>query len=131
MKKFIPGLMLDFPNIQCLCAHNTPFIWTPDLRVELDKMKEVIKQNLKLSPLDTSKEIYAYTDVTVTMGMAYLLFQRQDENDKEKGYHIISCDSTTFWRGQCGSSPFEAKLAAIVFMAVKEDLNIEVPEVPP
>ena len=54
-------------------------------------MKRAIQESVKLSPLDTNKKIYAYADPLVIVGMANLLLQRKDENDMEKGYHIISC----------------------------------------
>ena len=65
-----------------------------------------------------------YTDAAPTVGMVYLLLQRKGEGNKSKGYHIVSCDSTTFRKALCQYSLFEAKLMAITFMYEKEDYNI-------
>ena len=66
MKKFVPGLMPTFPLMQKLIAYNTLFTWNDNFQAELDSMKTDMKQNITLSPLDTSKKIYGYTDATPT-----------------------------------------------------------------
>ena len=81
-----------------------------------------------MSPLDTSKRIFCYTDAAITCGMCYLVLQKKvetdDDKDPEQGYVIISCDSTTFPRAQCQYSPFKAELLAITWMCEKEDYNL-------
>ena len=128
MKKFCPGLMLTFPRLQKLSAHNTSFKWDDELQSEFENLKTTLKESVKLSPLDIKKRIFAYTDAAVTCGMCYLLVQKKVESDDDKnpenGYLIISCDSTTFRRAQCQYSPFEAELLAIQWMCEKEDYNI-------
>ena len=63
MKRFCPGVMLTFPLLQKLSSHS---------------------ESIKLSPLDTEKIIYCYTDAAVTCGMAYLLLQKKVETDDDK-----------------------------------------------
>ena len=58
-------------------------------------MKRAIQESIKLSPLDTNKKLYAFVDSAVTVGTAYVLAQRKDENCEKRGYNIISCDSIT------------------------------------
>ena len=55
------------------------------------------------------------------MGMAYILCQLRNPDNEQDGLNIISCDSTTFKKGQCSYSPFEAELAAIHYCMTKED----------
>ena len=128
MKKFCPGIMLTFPKLQKLSAHNTVFRWDEELNAEFMTLKKTLKESVKLSPLDVKKRIIAYTDAAVTCGMCYLLLQKKEETDDdknpEKGYLIISCDSTTFRRAQCQYRPFEAELLAIHWMCEKEDYNL-------
>ena len=54
--------MLISPNLQKLTAHSTPFVWNDDLQKELDEMKAVLRQRIKLTPLDTSKDLLAVGD---------------------------------------------------------------------
>ena len=58
LKKFCPGVMLDFPLLQSLSAHNKVFTWNEALQSEFDKMKQAMRETIKLSPLDLSKKIF-------------------------------------------------------------------------
>ena len=77
MKKCVLGLMMTFTAIQKMTAHRVPLAWTPELQEKLEKMKEALKQAVKLSQLDISKKLYACTNATVTKGMCYILVQRK------------------------------------------------------
>ena len=125
MKKFCPGVMLTFPKLQKLSAHNTPFRWDEALEEELQNLRQALKESVKLSPLDVNKRVFAMTDAAVTCGMCYLLLQKKVESDEdfnpEHGYVVISCDSTTFRRAQCQYSQFEAELLTINWLCEKED----------
>ena len=70
MKRFCPGLMLVFPKLQKLSAHQTVFRWDEELEAEFQTLKKTLKETVKLSPLDVKKRIFAYTDAAVTCGMA-------------------------------------------------------------
>ena len=61
-----PGSQKLFHDLQKLTAHNIPFTWTPELQEELEKMKAALKQVVKLSPLDVTRKLYAYTDAEDT-----------------------------------------------------------------
>ena len=62
MKRWTPGFMLEFPGLQRLCAANIPFTWNSDLQDELNAMKRCIKEHVKLSPLDTFKDLVLWID---------------------------------------------------------------------
>ena len=36
LKKWVPGMMFEFPNMVKLTSHHTKFIWSEDLQKELD-----------------------------------------------------------------------------------------------
>ena len=128
LKKFCPGVMLSFPLLQSLTAHNKVFTWNEALQAEFDSLKQAMRETIKLSPLDLNKRIFCYTDAAVTVGMCYIIVQKKveedDDVDPEHGYLIISCDSTTFRKAQCQYSPFEAELLSISWMCEKEHYNL-------
>ena len=84
-----------------------------DLQEELDSMKADLKEHVKLSPLDASKDLLVWSDAAPSEGMAYVLAQWKDPKDQKKGVNIVSCDSTTFKQGKRSLSPFEAELAGV------------------
>ena len=67
--------MLISPNLQKLTAHFTPFFWNDDLKKELDEMKAALKQHIKLTPLDTTKDLLVWSDAAPSEGMAYIMAQ--------------------------------------------------------
>ena len=102
LKRWTPGLMLDVPNLQRLCAAHVPFYW-----------KRAINSHLKLSPLDVNKDMMVWTYAAPSVGMAYIVCQWKNPQDESLGVNIIHCDFTTFKHGKSSYSPFEAELAAL------------------
>ena len=121
LKRWTPALMLESAALQKLCSPNVPFHWNEDLQGELDRMKEALRNHIRLSPLDTSKDLVLWCDAAPSEGMSYILGQFRDPEDESLGLNIISCDSTTFRRGKRGLSPFEAELACVHWALRKED----------
>ena len=96
LKCWTPGLMIESPNLQKLCAASAPFFLYDDLQNELDAMKAALRQHIRLSPLDTSKDLLVWTDAAPSEGMCYVLAQWKNPEDESLGINILSCDSTTF-----------------------------------
>ena len=89
LKHWTSGLMLEFPALQKLYAHNVQFYWNQDLENELSAMKTAIKSHIKLSPFDTSKDVVTWTDAALTIGMAYILDQYKDPDNEALGVNIL------------------------------------------
>ena len=129
LKKWVRGMMFEFPNLVKLTYHHTKFIRTEDLQGELDGLKTAIKEHVKLSPLDVNRPLWAWLDAAKTVGMSYILVQPKSDNEAD-GVTIISCDSTNFKAGQKGYSAFEAEVACAQWFTSKEDYFIRgAPEV--
>ena len=47
LKRWTPGLMIESPSLQKLCAANVPFYWNDDLQLELNAMKAALKEHAK------------------------------------------------------------------------------------
>ena len=99
LKKFAPGLQIRYPGKQKLCAANTKFMWSADLDKELDDLKEALKKNVKISPIDTEKNLILIIDAALTVGCSYILLQMKTDNPAD-GFSFISMDSSNFRRGQ-------------------------------
>merc|ERR1712236_26806 len=68
MKKFAPGMQVQYPGMQKLCAANISFTWTTDLDKELTDLKTCLMNHVKLSPVDTSKGLILVIDSAATVG---------------------------------------------------------------
>ena len=84
-------------------------------------MKGALRDHIKLSPLDTSKDLVLWCDAAPSEGMSYILAQFKDPADESLSLNIIACDSTTFRKGRRGLSPFEAELSCVHWALRKED----------
>ena len=67
--------MLLSEGMQQLTGSSTPFFWNADLQEEFDSMKAALKEHVKLTPLDTSKDLLVWSDAAPSEGMAYVLAQ--------------------------------------------------------
>ena len=83
-------------------------------------MKAALRQHIKLTPLDTSKDLLDWSDAAPSEGMAYILAQWKNPQDESCGVDIVSCDSTTFKHGKRSMSPFEVELAGIHWAITKK-----------
>ena len=62
LKKFFPGMQLQYPGIMHLCSPNVRFHWNSELQKELEDLKDCLKNHIKLSPIDTSKNLTLVID---------------------------------------------------------------------
>ena len=119
MKKFCPGMQVTYPGMQKLCAANVYFSWTPDLDRDLDELKTCLKQHVKLSPVDVTKNLILVIDSAPTVGTSYLLLQQKGE-DPALGMNFVAMDSSNFKKGQINMCPFEAECAGLRYAVKKE-----------
>ena len=61
--------MLTFPLLQKMSSHSAVFTWNNSLQVEFDNLNRAMKESIKLSPMDTNKKFFCFTDALVTCGM--------------------------------------------------------------
>ena len=108
LKKFCPGMQLQYPGIMQLCSPNVRFTWNSELQKELDDLKTCLKNHIKLSPIDTTKNLELVIDSAATIGTSYLLLQKKTD-DPADGYNFISMDSANFRKGQLSLCPFACR----------------------
>ena len=85
LKRFCPGMQIQYPGIMQLCSHNTRFQWSDELEKELQNLRKCLKEHVKISPIDVSKGLELVIESAPTVGTSYLLLQRRDEEDPSKG----------------------------------------------
>ena len=112
LKRFCPGMQIQYPGIMRLCSPNTRFQWSDDLEKELQDLKQCLKDHVKISPINIEKNLELVIDAAPSVGTSYLLLQRKGE-DPSQGYNFISMDSANFRRGQLSLCPFEAEVAGL------------------
>ena len=94
--------------MQKLCAPNVRFQWSSDLGKELEDLKQCLRDHVRITPINTEKNLEMVIDAAPTVGCSYLLLQKKGE-DPSHGYNFISMDSANFRRGQLSLCPFEAE----------------------
>ena len=85
LKRFCPGMQIQYPGIMRLCSPNTRFQWSDDLDKELEDLKQCLKDHVKISPINTEKNLEMVIDAAPTVDCSYLLLQKKDE-DPSHGY---------------------------------------------
>ena len=122
-------MQITYPGMQKLCAANVRFQWNSDLDKELEDLKECLRNNVRITPVDTEKNLILVIDAAPTVGCSYLLLQMK-EDDPSHGYNFISMDSSNFRRGQLSLCPFEAECAGLRYACRKENHYLQAcPEV--
>ena len=114
-------MQIQYLGVMQLCSLNTRFHWSDELEKELQDLKKCLKEHVKISPIDVSKNLELVIDSAPTVGTSYLLLQRRDEEDPSKGFKFIAMDSANFRRGQLSLCPFEAEVAGLRYACRKEN----------
>ena len=91
-----------------------------DINRELEDLKECLRNNVKITPVDTEKNLILVIDAAPTVGCSYLLLQMKGD-DPSHGCNFISMDSSNFRRGQLSLCPFEAECAGLRYAVRKEN----------
>ena len=65
-----------------------------------------MKNHIKISPIDVTKNLELVIDSAATIGTSYLLLQKKTE-DPADGYNFISMDSANFPKRKLILCPFE------------------------
>ena len=129
LKRFCPGMQLQYPGIMQLCSPNTRFQWSDELEKELQDLKQCLKDHIKISPINTDKNLELVIDSVPTVGTSYLLLQRKGE-DPSEGFNFISMDSANFHKGELSLCLFEAEVAGLRYACKKENHYLQAcPEV--
>ena len=68
MKRFCPGMQITYPGMQKLCAANVRFQWHGDLDKELEDLKECLRNNVRITPVDTEKNLILVIDAARLLG---------------------------------------------------------------
>ena len=121
-KRFCQGMQLQYCGIVQLCSPNTRFQWSDELEKELQDLKQCLKDHIKISPINTDKNLELVIDSAPTVGTSYLLLQRKGE-DPSEGFNFISMDSANFRKGQLSLCPFEAEVAGLRYACKKKTIT--------
>ena len=109
LKRICLGMQLQYSGIMHMCSPNVRFQWNSELQKELEDLKDCIKNHIKLSPIDTTKNLKLIMDSGATIGTSYLLVQNKTVDPADR-YNFISMDSANFKKGQLSLCPFEAEV---------------------
>ena len=91
-KKDIQSICGAAAQLKRLSAANVPFYWNDDLQAELDRMMVALKEHVKLSPLETSKDLVIWCEAAPSEGMSYIIAQFRDPENESLGPDIVCCD---------------------------------------
>ena len=72
---WFPAVQFKMKNLRAGCAENRKFEWNKLMENEFQQVKQVFKNQIRLSPLYTSKRIDIATDGANSTGIGFVIFQ--------------------------------------------------------
>ena len=112
-----PSLPLEIPLLCKATASTGRFIWTEALEEEYNNVREIMINQIRLSPYDPSKPLRLVIDGASSLGVGFVLFQWLDEEDESKGAAIINANASMLKDNQLSYSPIEAECIGLEFAA--------------
>ena len=74
LSRWVPRLSLSIPNLKKSTSARTRFQWSEVLDMEWVRMMEMLRETVKLSPMDTELPLELYTDASYG-GIGYYLVE--------------------------------------------------------
>jgi len=59
---WFPNISFTNQNLRAGCSERKKLLWTPNMRQEFDQIRQIFKDQIRLSPFDPSKELNILTD---------------------------------------------------------------------
>ena len=89
-----PAVNVACPLIRRATAGPAKLQWSEAMEGEYQKVRSLIKHNLKLSLYDPSRYLNLCIDGSTIHGMGYIFFQWCDEKNPSAGATIVSANSS-------------------------------------
>merc|ERR1712236_64212 len=112
---WFPGVQFTMKNLRADCTENRKFEWTKLMENEFKQVKQVFKNQIRLSPFDTSKRINIVTDGADSTGVGFVIFQNSDDNEVGKNVRIIKANLSSLKPSQKQYSAIDTELLALKF----------------
>ena len=71
---WFPAIQFKMKNLRAGCAEMKKFEWTKIMEKEFEDVKKVFSNQIRLSPMDTSKRINIATDGANSAGIGFVIF---------------------------------------------------------
>merc|ERR1712215_148898 len=113
--KFGGTIISTMKNLRAGCAENKKFEWNKLMENEFKQLKQVFKNQIRLSPLDPSKRINIATDGANSTGVGFVIFKNGDDNEVGKNVRIIKANSSSLKTSQKQYSAIDTELLALKF----------------
>ena len=91
------------------------FEWTQIMEREFEDVKKVFSNQIRLSPMDTSKRINIATDGANSAGIGFVIFQNSNDLEVGKDVRIIKANSSALKDSQKQYSAIDTELLALKF----------------
>merc|ERR1712081_77227 len=108
-----PSVNINMHLLRKNCSRNGKVLWTEELTQEYQTVKEIMRTQFKLSPYNSSKELYLVIDGSSRVGTGYCLLQRICEEDPVKGFTIVSAGASLLPTTKGEFSPIESEMIAL------------------
>ena len=96
LKPWFPNINFSTDALRKGCAHNSKFIWTPEMNLEFEKVKLIFTDQIRLSPYNPDKEANILIDVANSAGVGFCFYQNLDDN-KPGGEVTIVNATARYW----------------------------------
>ena len=91
---WFPAIQFKMKNLRAGCAEMKRFEWTKIMEKEFEDVKKVFSNQIRLSPMDTSKRINIATDGANSTGIGFVIFQNSNDLEVGKDVRIIKASSS-------------------------------------
>ena len=115
LKPWFPSINFATKALRGACGSNSKFIWTPDMDLELKKVKIIFTDQIRLSPFNPEKEINILIDAASRTGVGYCFYQNLNDDEPQGEVTIVNANSSALKENQMQYSAVDCEVLGLKF----------------
>ena len=115
LKPWFPSINFATKALRGACGSNSKFIWTPDMDLELKKVKIIFTDQIRLSPFNPEKEINILIDAASKTGVGYCFYQNLNDEEPQGEVTIVNANSSALKENQMQYSAVDCEVLGLKF----------------
>ena len=115
LKPWFPNINFSTKALRTGCAHNSKFIWTPEMNLEFEKVKVIFTDQIRLSPFNPDREINILIDAANKAGVGFCFYQNVKDDEPEGEVTIVNANSSALKDNQMQYSAIDCEVLGLKF----------------
>ena len=115
LKPWFPSINFATKALRGASGNSSEFIWSPEIELEFEKVKEIFTKQIRLSPFNPDREINLLIYRANRSGVGYVFYQNVNDKDPDGEVTIVNANSSALKENQIHYSAIDCEVLGLKF----------------